>query len=92
MDTWHDVGEVFKLRIELRKKRGLRQNIPFIFLVFTWERKRKRMREPKSSFYDPRSSIGRNSSSKELKFIVSMRATLVYQKQGVSPKIKNFWA
>ena len=35
------------------------------------------------------SSIGRNSSSQKLKFIASTRATHMYKKRGVSPKIQR---
>ena len=47
----------------------------------------------KTSFGDPWSSVGRNSSSQELKFISSTRATRVYKKRRVSLKIqrKIFW-
>ena len=34
----------------------------------------------KTSFEDPQSSVSRNSSRQELKFIASMRATLTYKK------------
>ena len=84
----------------VNKNKVLGQNIPFIFWFGPWERKRERMRGSKSSFYDPQSSVGRNSSSQELKFIASMRATRVYQKtRGFieDPKEeilrnKRFWA
>ena len=45
------------------------------------ERKGERRREPSASFDDLRSFVGQNSSSKELKFIYSTRATRGYQKK-----------
>ena len=58
--------------------------------------KKKRKRERKRiqpSFHDPRSSVNRNSSGQEPKFIVSTRVTLGYQKRRISSKIrrKRFW-
>ena len=43
----------------------------------------------KTSFDDPRSSVGRNSSRQELKFIASTRAMRTYQKEEISPKIQR---
>ena len=43
----------------------------------------------RASSDDPRSSIGRNLSSQELKFIASTRVTCTYKKRGVSPKIQR---
>ena len=61
----------------VNKNKVLGQNIPFIFWFELWERKRERRRGSKSSFYDPRSFICRNSLSQELKFIAATRATSV---------------
>ena len=52
------------------------------------ESKRERKKESKTSFDDPRSSINRNSLGQELKFIASTRATHMYQKEEISPKIQ----
>ena len=52
------------------------------------ERKRKRKRASKLSFDDIRTSVSRNSSRQELKFISSTRATRTYQKGGISPNIQ----
>ena len=47
------------------------------------------MKKSKTSFSNLRSSIGRNSSSQELKFIYSTRATLTYQNRRILPKIQK---
>ena len=41
------------------------------------------------SFHDPRSSVSRNLSRQEPKFIVSKRAMHGYQKRKISPKIQR---
>ena len=51
--------------------------------------KRGGKRASKLSFDDLWSSIGRNSSRQELKFIALMRATRIYQKCGISLKIQR---
>ena len=45
-------------------------------------------RKSKTSFHNPRSSIGQNLSSQELKFIASTRATRVYQKGRICNALK----
>ena len=49
--------------------------------------KRERRELLSASLFDPRSSIGRNSSSQEPKFIYAMRAMRGYQKQRISLRI-----
>ena len=50
------------------------------------ERKEKK-KKSRAYFSDLRSSVGRNSSSQELKFIYSTKATHTYQNHGISSKI-----
>ena len=75
----------FKIGLKIR---FLGQKI-FIFLWFNRGRERGGEGEEfKSSFNDPRTSIGQNSLSQELKFISSTRAMRTYQERGISPKIQ----
>ena len=46
-------------------------------------------RETSPSLYDLRRSSGQNSSSQDLKFIYSTRATHGYRQHAVSPKISG---
>ena len=85
MDTWHDVGQVFK-SVDKVKKRGYFCRTHPIPARKPWEIKRENKEKSKTSFDDPRSSDGWNLSSQELKFIYLTRATHVYQKRGISPK------
>ena len=93
------MDQVLKIKDKVRKIRFFGENISFFW--FGRERARGRGREKsKTSFGDPQSSVGRNSLSKELKFIASTRATCTYQKEGgftKDPKKKiwgnqRFWA
>ena len=79
MDKWGDVGQILKLWIRLVKNQILGGK-ELIFWLGPWESKRERKKESKTSFFDPRSSVGQNSSIQELKSIASTRATRVYQK------------
>ena len=67
------------------------ENISFFFSSLNMEEKEGENKEiqGKSSFGDPRSSVSRNPSSQELKFISSTRATHMYQEQGISLKIQR---
>ena len=72
------------------KMRGLGQKKRTDFLIGNHGREREEKEvKSKTSFFDPQSFVGRNSSSKDLKFIYSMRATHMYQKGGISPKIQR---
>ena len=67
------------------------ENISFLVVVLC-EREGEGEKS-KTSFDDLQSSVGRNSSSQELKFITSTRTMLGYQERGISPKIQRriFW-
>ena len=88
MDTWCDVPKCLKVWIRLKKRDIFAEHIPFLAKK-PWERKREKEEKSKTSFDDPWSSVSRNSSGKELKFIYSMRAPRVYQKRGISLKIQR---
>ena len=61
-----------------------------IFFWFEHGRERgKKIKKSKSSFGDPRSSVGQNLSSQVLKSISSTRAKHTYQEQGISLKIQR---
>ena len=80
MDTWRDVDH----DKSCKTKKGLRAGKYLIFLlvhvrVRVRERERERG-EPRASFRDLWSSVGRNSLSQEQKFIVSTKAMCGYQK------------
>ena len=85
-------GQVFTSVDNVKKNhKGDRRDLIFLLFFFFYLRESARGRERDSniSFDDPWSSVSRNSSSQELKFIYSMRATHVYQKGGISPKIQR---
>ena len=79
MDTWRDSGQVFKMTKSVKNEGGA-ENISHFLLVQPWERNRGKNEESKTSFDDPRSSVGRSSSGQELKYITSTRVMRVYQK------------
>ena len=86
VDTWHDVSQVFKI-MDRVKNQMFGGSISFFFL-FEYGREREKS---KFSFSDPRSSVGQNSLSQELKFISSTRATRTYHERGISLKIQRIW-
>ena len=93
---WCDVGQVFKSVDNVKKNHKGAEGTSFscsvcvcVFFFYVRESARGRERDSNISFDDPWSSIDRNSSSQELKFIYSTRATRVYQKRGISPKIQR---
>ena len=81
------MGQVFKMTNKV-KRIVFGHKISHFMLVNNMGEKREKKRAFKPSFDDPQSSVDRNSSSQELKFIASTRATRVYQKGGISPKIQ----
>ena len=85
---WHNVSHTSRT---INSAKGIRFGQKIIFSIDLTMRKRE-MRERKrfkASFSYLRSSVGRNSSSQELKFIYSMRATRTYQNRRISSKIKK---
>ena len=52
------------------------------------KRREKEEREASTSLYDLRRSVGRFSSSQELKIICSTKASHGYQKHEISPRIQ----
>ena len=55
----------------------------FPAIVLTVREKEERMREIYPSFLNPRSSVGRNSSGQEHKFIYTMKAMCGYRKHKI---------
>ena len=81
-------AKCFKSADKVNKRDILAEHVPFLVRK-PWERKRENEEKSNTSFDDPRSFVSQNSSSQELKFIYSVRATRVYQKRGTSLKIKR---
>ena len=71
------MGQVFKMTNNV-KRTVFGQKISHFLLVKNVGEKGEKKIAFKPFFDDPRSFVGRNSSSQELKFIVSTRATRVY--------------
>ena len=94
MDTWRKVGPTSNLCLngqkgKIEKKKGkkiIRFSHPFGSGL---ERVRGERKTP-HSLYDLRRSGGRNSSSQDLDFIYSTRATRGYRQHAVSSKISGF--
>ena len=84
MDTWRDMSQPLKHLI-----RGLGNKISHILFGFLHEREEEE-KQFKTYFNDSQSSVSRNSSRQELKFIALTRVICVYPKFTEDPN-EEIW-
>ena len=81
-------GPSLKCMDKVKNSKFWRENISFFLEKNVGEKEGEEERSPRLLSKILRGPLGRNSSSQELKFIASTRATCMYQKGRISPKIQ----